>query len=206
MTKVDAYISLNSPWAFLGWRGILILRERHKLAVTVKPTRFADVFAETGGLPLPKRAPARRAYRMMELKRWRDWHGIPLVLEPSTFPSDEAPGVRLVMAAQSLGLDASRLAAEIGHALWIDDHNIADPAVLAAAAQRAGIDVSALIAAAPSTSEVDANWTANTREAIERGVFGAPSYVLESGEIFWGQDRVPLLGWRLAGATSQAPA
>jgi 2-hydroxychromene-2-carboxylate isomerase len=205
MTNVDAYISLNSPWAFLGWRGLLILRERHKFTVTVKPARFGDVFAETGGLPLPKRAPARRAYRMMELKRWRDWHGVPVVLEPSTFPSDEAPGVRLVMAAQQQGLDAARLAAEIGHALWVGDQNIADASVLAAAAVRAGIDAPALLARAPSASEVDVAWTANTREAIERGVFGAPSYVLESGEIFWGQDRVPLLGWRLSGAATQPP-
>lgn len=204
MTKIDVYISLNSPWTFLGWRPFLALRDKHQLNVTVKPAKFAEVFASTGGLPLPKRAPERRAYRMMELRRWRDWHGVPLALEPKFFPADETLGVRLVIAAGQQGLDAARLAMEIGHAQWVLDQNIADAAVLSQAATRAGLDAAKIRAAAPDDAALDALWDANTREAVSRGVFGAPSYVLDNGEIFWGQDRVPLLGWRLSGAAGPA--
>ena len=200
MTNVDVYISLNSPWTFLGWREFFALRDTLGLVVTVKPARFTDVFAATGGLPLPKRAPARQAYRMMELKRWRDWHGVPIALEPKTFPSDETAGVRLVIAAQAQGLDAARLAAEIGHALWVLEQPISDARVLDEAARRAGLDASRIRAAASSEASLDAQWATHTREAVARGVFGAPSYVLDDGEIFWGQDRVALLGWRLKGS------
>lgn len=204
MTKIDVYVSMNSPWTFLGWQGFRKLIAKHDLVVTVKPTKFGEVFAATGGLPLPKRAPERRAYRMMELKRWRDYHGIPIVLEPSSFPVDEAVAARLVVAAQQQGLDAVRLTEQIGHALWVRDENLTDPGVLAAAAERAGLDMAAILRGAPPAAELEAVWSANTAEAVSRGVFGAPSYVLETGEIFWGQDRVALLGWRLSGHAGSA--
>ena len=60
MPHIDTYISLNSPWTYLGWARLRRLVTRYDLTVAVKPVRFGDVFAVTGGLPLPKRAPARR--------------------------------------------------------------------------------------------------------------------------------------------------
>ncbi len=196
-TDIDVYISLNSPWTYLGWSRFRGLVDRYNLNVSIKPTRFSDVFAVTGGLPLPKRAPERRAYRMMELKRWRDRLGLPIALEPKSFPADEVLGVRLLIAATLQGLNGVRLAEEIGRAVWELDQSIAEPAVLSAAATRAAIDAPAVLAAAPPSASLDAVWDANTAEAIKSGVFGAPSYVLPTGEIFWGQDRLDLLEWRL---------
>jgi 2-hydroxychromene-2-carboxylate isomerase len=198
MTPVDIYISLNSPWTYMAWERLHEIATRRSLAVTVKPAKFAEVFAATGGLPLPKRAPERQAYRMMEMKRWRDRLGLPMVLQPRAFPSDEGPGVRLVIAAMEQGQDAARFAQEIGRALWEHDQSIADAAVLDAAAVRAGLDLASLRARSRPDVDLDAVWTANTAEAVRRGVFGAPSVVLPDGEIFWGQDRVELLDWRLS--------
>jgi 2-hydroxychromene-2-carboxylate isomerase len=64
---------------------------------------------------------------------------------------------------------------------------------MSAAAQRAGQDASALRANGPSDAEIDALYEQYTQDALKAGVFGAPSYVLPSGEIFWGQDRLELL-------------
>ena len=118
MPTIDYYISLNSPWTYLGSARFAAIAKKHDCMVNVKPARFAEVFAKTGGLPLVKRAPERRAYRLMDLKRWRDHLGIPINIEPKYFPSDEAPGTRLVLAAKLQGKDAHRLATEIGKALW----------------------------------------------------------------------------------------
>lgn len=190
MPVVDYYISLNSPWTYLGAARFRDIARRHGASVRTKPTKFGEVFAATGGLPLPKRAPERQAYRMMELKRWRAFLDIPLVLEPEFFPSDETNGARLVIAAEKAGLDGLSLSLEIGRELWERDHNIGEEAALKTAVVRAGIDFDALTQSMPEDAELDAAWDENTREAVARGVFGAPSYVLETGEIFWGQDRV----------------
>jgi 2-hydroxychromene-2-carboxylate isomerase len=77
--------------------------------------------------------------------------------------------------------------------LWEREETLADPAAVASAAQRAGLDVAELRAGAPADAELDALHEQYTKQAIEAGVFGAPSFVLPSGEIFWGQDRLELL-------------
>jgi 2-hydroxychromene-2-carboxylate isomerase len=190
---VDYYLSLNSPWTYIGSAPFAEIAKRNGVTVNVKPAKFGPIFEQTGGLPLPKRSPQRRAYRMMELKRWREVRGLPLNLEPKHFPCDDATATRLVISAKLQGKDALKLSVELGRALWEREESLADPATLASAAQRAGLDAAALRAGGPSDAELDALFQQYTEEALDTGVFGAPSYVLPSGEIFWGQDRLELL-------------
>ena len=197
MTKIDYYLSLNSPWTYLGSRRFIALRDKHGVDGSAKPTRFADVFSQTGGLPLPQRSPERRAYRMMELKRWRDELKIPIVLEPKNFPSDETLGYRLVIAAGIAGQAALGLSSEIGRLRWEEDRDFSDWQVLKTAAASVGIDADAVRAAGPDDDELDAMVVKNTEEAVSRGVFGAPSYVFEDGEVMWGQDRVHFVAKKL---------
>jgi 2-hydroxychromene-2-carboxylate isomerase len=79
-------MTLNSPWTYLGSALLAEIARRHDMIVNVKPSKFGPIFEQTGGLPLPKRSPQRRAYRMMDLKRWREVRGIPLTLEPKILP------------------------------------------------------------------------------------------------------------------------
>ena len=198
MTTIDYYMTLNSPWTYLGSALFAEIAARHGATVRIKPAKYGEVFAKTGGLPLPKRSPERRAYRMMELKRWRDYRKVPINLEPKHFPSDETLGSRLVIAAVLQGEDACRLAQELGRSIWELEGNLGDEAVVADAAKRAGLDAAAIRKAGPSDEELDRIHDQNTAEALSRGVFGAPSYVLPSGEFFWGQDRLEFLDRALA--------
>ncbi len=77
--------------------------------------------------------------------------------------------------------------------MWEREESLAYPAAMASAAQRAGLDAAALRAGGPSDAELDALYDQYTQEALAAGVFGAPSFVLPSGEIFWGQDRLEML-------------
>ncbi|KRR27028.1 hypothetical protein CQ14_35725 [Bradyrhizobium lablabi] len=190
---IDYYLSLNSPWTYMGSGPFAEIARRYGATVNVKPCKFGPIFEQTGGLPLPKRSPQRRAYRLVELKRWREVRGIPINLEPRYFPSDDLAAVRLVIAAKLQGKDAHLLSLEFGRAIWEREESLADAAVMSAAAQRAGLDAAALRAGGPSDAELDGLYEEFTRDALKAGVFGAPSYVLPSGEIFWGQDRLELL-------------
>ena len=190
---IDCYMSLTSPWTYLGSARLAAIAGRNGAAVNIKPCKFGPIFEQTGGLPLPKRSPQRRAYRLMELKRWREVRSAPINLEPKYFPCDDAAAVRLVIAAKLQGKNAHRLSIELGRALWEREETLADPATMASAAERAGLDAAALRAGGPSDAELDGLYEKYTQEALAAGVFGAPSYVLPSGEIFWGQDRLDLL-------------
>jgi 2-hydroxychromene-2-carboxylate isomerase len=190
---IDYYMTLNSPWTYLGCAPLAKIAKRTGATVNIKPCKFGPIFEQTGGLPLPKRSPQRRAYRMMELKRWRDVRGVPLTLEPRHFPCDEAAATRLVIAAKLQGRDAHLLSLELGRTLWEREESFADPAAIASAAERAGLDAAELRAAGPADAKLDELHEQYTQDALKVGVFGAPSYVLPSGEIFWGQDRLELL-------------
>ena len=190
---IDYYLSLNSPWTYLGSARFAEIAKRNGATVNVKPCKFGPIFEQTGGLPLPKRSPQRRAYRMMELKRWREALGIPIHIEPKFFPCDDAAATRLVIAAKLQGKDAHRLSLELGRAVWEREESLTDADAVAAAARRAGLDAAELRAGSPSDAELDKVHEQYTQEALAAGVFGAPSYVLPSGEVFWGQDRLDLL-------------
>jgi len=153
----------------------------------IHPVDFGAVFAGSGGLPLPKRAPQRQAYRMQELRRWRDQLGIPINLEPKFFPSSEALTSGCVIALRETqgNAPAIKLAHAVLRAVWQDEHNPADPATLAAFMK---------LGAEPRWTE---QRTADTQAALDRGVFGAPSYVI-GDEIFCGQDRVEFVERHLA--------
>src|SRR5947199_4522087 len=153
---IDYYMSLNSPWTYLGSAPFAEIAGRNGAIVNIKPCKFGPIFEQTGGLPLPKRSPQRRAYRMMELKRWREVRSAPINLEPKYFPCDDSAATRLVIAAKLQGKDAHRLSLELGRALWEREETLTDPATLASSAERAGLDAAALRAAGPSDAELDA--------------------------------------------------
>src|SRR3954462_14720575 len=174
---IDYYLSLNSPWTYIGSGPFAEIARRYGATVNVKPAKFGAIFEQTGGLPLPKRSPQRQAYRLMELKRWREVRDLPINLQPKHFPSDDAAATRLVIAAKLQGKDAHRLSVELGRALWEREESLADPAARAAAAHRAGREVAALSAGGPADAELDALFQRYTEDALKAGVFGAPSYV-----------------------------
>ena len=197
MTQIDYYFTLNSPWSYMGGLRLAKMATEHGASVNAKPAQMGAIFAQTGGLPLPKRAPARQAYRLVELKRWVAFLNIPFVLEPEFFPHDETEGVRLVLAAVQTGGDGLALATEIGRSLWEMNEDPANPDVQNAAAARAGLDGDVLRAVL-SLEDAATIWTKNTEKALAQGVFGAPSYIID-GEVFWGQDRLDFVERKLAG-------
>jgi carboxymethylenebutenolidase len=195
---VDYYVSLNSPWTYLGSRRFEEIAKRHGADVTIWPVDFGSVFAVSGGLPLPRRAPQRQAYRMMELRRWRDQLGVELNLEPKFFPANEVPAASCVIALREQGrmADAIMLAHAVLHALWADEKNTGDPATLKAIIAGCGLDADAVLMASQAL-EITGKREAYTRHAIDQGVFGAPFFIID-GERFWGQDRLDFVDRKLA--------
>ncbi len=197
---IEYFFALNSPWSYLGSARLAAIAARHNVPVAVRPIKLGAVFAETGGVPLSKRPPERQAYRLLELQRWSRYLDLPLIPEPQHFPVDETAAAHLVIAAESAGFDALGLARAIGGALWHRNQNIADWAVLDETALELGLDAEDLRRRF-SADELSRLHDGNTRAALAKGVFGAPSYVL-NGELFWGQDRLDFLEQALVVAKS----
>ncbi len=192
---IDYYDSMSSPWTYLGHLRFVKLAHRFGLTIRHKPMDLLKVWSVSGGLPLKQRARQRQAYRHQELRRWRELLQTPCNLEPAHHPVADRRACYMVIAAMRRGLDWSTLSHAILHAVWAEDRDIADHATLVAIANENGMDGKALLAATEDAA-VQAEYQSNTEEAIRIGVFGAPTYVFD-GELFWGQDRLQMLEWRL---------
>ena len=187
---VDYYMAPSSPWTFLGHARFGEIARRHGATVRVKPVDYGVIFPQSGGLPVAKRAPQRQAYRLVELKRWGAQLGVPITIQPRHFPVDAKPASCLILGAPEALRFA--LAGALLAALWTEEADIADPGTLARIAARHGVDDAA--AAQKAGAPV---FSAMTEEALARGVFGAPTYVIQD-ELFWGQDRLEFVDQALA--------
>jgi 2-hydroxychromene-2-carboxylate isomerase len=198
---VDYYLSVASPWAYLGHGPFVDLIARLAPTVVWRPVLPAALFAETGGVPLPKRHPARQAYRLMELQRWRDRLGVPLVPRPAHAPFDPSLADRAAVAIAVAGGDPAAYLGRAHAGVWARQENLADPAVVGAILAETGHEAEAVLAAAQGPA-IEAAYADNAARAVAAGVFGVPSWVVD-GEVFWGQDRLDFLADML---TSGRPA
>ena len=188
---LDYFMAPASPWTYLGHQRLVDLCAAHQIAIRMMPFDLGKVFAQSGGLPLPQRAPQRQAYRLVELARWRDVSGLPLNVQPRFFPvSGDEASLILIGAQRHYGIrPALDLAGRILRAVWAEERNIADPQVMTALIGEAGLDASAIAA---QREDAMACYDTYTQEAQRQQVFGAPWYVWQA-ELFWGQDRLDLL-------------
>ncbi len=186
---VDYYFAPQSPWMYLGHSRLTEMLQRTNTEVRVRPVDFGHIFSVSGGLPLPQRAPQRQAYRLVELRRFSEALGVPLNPQPRHFPLPGDPAALLItaVATHDGAAAAMRLTGAIGQAIWAQERHMADAAELAAVLSECGLDAQRLAQAHDADNR--ALYAQHTREAVDAGVFGAPSYVVD-GEIFWGQDRL----------------
>jgi len=141
---LEVYFTPTSPWTFLSWDRLGALIAREQLTAHFHPVDYGEIFPRTGGLPLPKRAPERQRYRLMELKRWSRRLHVPIHLEPRCFPVADADAAHLILAARERGADTWAVARAFMAAVWQQQRDIADPATRRAILAEQGLDAEAL--------------------------------------------------------------
>lgn len=197
LPHIDLYFVAISPWTYLAMPRFREIAARHGADVTYKPADYGRVFKATGGLQLNERSEARKEYRLQELRRARIRTGLPLTTHPAHFPTNPAPASYAIIAAQAAGGgDTGALVEGLLAACWAEERNIADDDVIRACLEQAGFDPgladSGLLSGATT-------YEANTEEAIQVGAFGAPFFIVDGEEKFWGQDRLEDLDLFLQG-------
>jgi 2-hydroxychromene-2-carboxylate isomerase len=195
MAHIEYFFITTSTFAYLAGDRLEQIAKKHGATITYKPFDLISVFPQTGGLPLPARHESRQSYRLQELPRIARRAGLPIKLQPAHFATNHAPSSYAIIAAQKAGGgDLGKLVQSILAACFAEDRDIADDAVIRDCLERSGFDPglvdSGLIVGAET-------YGANTEEALQRGVFGSPFYIV-GAEKFWGQDRLDYLDEHLA--------
>jgi 2-hydroxychromene-2-carboxylate isomerase len=194
---IQYYFAPHSPWTYLGHLRFWDLARKAGATIEVLPVDLGGkVFPVSGGQPLGKRAPQRQAYRLVELERFSELLHAPLNLQPKYFPVAPDDAAKLIVAVELHdGTHAAmHIADAVLRAVWVEERNIADEAVLATLLKERELPARRLEDA--HSQGVAERYEANTQRAIDAGVFGAPTYAID-GELFWGQDRLDFVERRL---------
>ncbi len=195
MAHIDYYFTVLSPFAYLAGDSMEKVAAKNGSTVSYKPVDIMKLFGEMGGTPPAQRHDSRKEYRLQELKRLSKLSGLPLNLAPAHWPTDQKPASAMIAAAEAAGADAGALTRAVMKAVWAEERQIADAETLDAIVAECGIDRAAL---EPHLAAATEGFDARTDEAMSKGVFGAPFYIV-GDERFWGQDRVEHLDAHLSG-------
>jgi 2-hydroxychromene-2-carboxylate isomerase len=196
MPHIDYYFATISPFTYLNGTKLEAVAKKHDATITYKPLDIMGLFGRTGGTPPKDRHPNRQAYRLQEMRRRAIVAGLPLNLKPAFWPTNPAPSSYIIIAAQAVGGDVGKLVNTITRNCWADEKNIAEDDVIRACLAEAGFDPALADSGLLNGAET---YSANLEEAVAKGVFGAPFFITDTDERFWGQDRLDDLDRHLAG-------
>lgn len=197
MAHIDLFFSTLSPYAYLAGNRAEEVAAKHNATITYKPLDIMALFARTGGTAPKDRHASRVEYRAQELVRQARKRGFAFNLKPAHWPTNGAPSSYAFIAAQNAGGgDLGKLMFAITRAVWAEDQDIAEDAVVRRCLSEAGFDPKLADSGLLEGAET---YAANLEEAVERGVFGSPFYITDTDQRFWGQDRIDDLDAALAG-------
>lgn len=197
MAHIDYYFATVSPFTYLAGTRLEEVAARHGATIAYKPLDVIALFGRTGGTKPAERHDSRKEYRLQELRRQAEKLGMAINLAPAHWPTNPAPSSYAIIAASKAGGgDLGALSHGITRACWAEEKNIAEDDVIRAALVAAGFDPAL---ADKGLLEGAEQYARNLEDAVAAGAFGAPFYIVDGSERFWGQDRIDDLDRHLAG-------
>lgn len=191
---IEFYWDLGSTNSYFALHLIKPVAARHGARLVPRPFNLGYVFRHHNYV-LMDEPKAKIANRIVDLHRWAKRHQLPFRM-PTKFPIKTSPALRGALAMRRFGKEQAFIEA-IFAAYWErDDASVAKLAGLRPVAEALGVDRDRFAALCES-EEIRRELIAETDGGLARGVFGAPSFVVDE-EIFWGKDRMDFIDEALA--------
>lgn len=185
---LEVYFDFSSPYAYLGQTQAEALAARTGATLVWRPMLLGGLFKSIGQEQVPMRtwSEAKQRHTLADMQRWAEYWEVPFQF-PGIFPINSVKALRAWIALPPEARDDFR--ARAFRAYWAEGRDISDDAVLRdLLGPRADATLAAINDPAVKQQLIDA-----TTRAAEAGVFGAPTWVVDGTELFWGQDRLPLV-------------
>jgi len=187
MKSFEFWFDFGSTASYLAWTQLPALEAETGATAVLKPMLLGGVF-QAAGNQSPVNIPAKGKYLFVDFNRFAERYGVPFKVNPN-FPINTLLLMRGAIVLQMKGDPRFRdYCNAMFNAIWVESLNMNDPATAAEALRKAGFDAQALVAAASEQATKDA-LKAATQKAVDRGVFGAPTFFV-GDQMFWGQDRM----------------
>lgn len=195
MREVEIWYDVVCPYAYLGSTQIERVAAAAGATVRWEPFLLGGVFNALGvpaNLAASLSEPKRR-HNAIDLARWAELFGVPLRM-PAEHPRRTVLALRALLAAGPSRVSATHA---LFRAYWVEGLDVSEPAVVRDVLDRAGLDGASCVERA-SDPAIKEELRRRTDRALERGVFGAPSFFVGE-ELFWGQDRLDFVARALTG-------
>lgn len=194
MKKIEFFYDVSSPWTYLAFVNIQPLAKEEGAEIVYKPFLVGGVFNSVNPTMYRMRenpVPARDAWTKKDMQDWARLAGIAIKFPPSVFPVNAVKSLRALLWAEEQGRQLP-LAKALFELYWGEDKDISQDDVLTEAAQRAGLDAGRMLQAINDPA-IKAQLKANTDEVIARGGFGSPTIFVNETDMYFGNDRLPLV-------------
>ncbi|MFT6076143.1 MAG: 2-hydroxychromene-2-carboxylate isomerase [Yoonia sp.] len=196
MPHIDYYFATISPFTYLSGTRPGDVAKKYGAPITYKPLDIMGLYARTDGTPPKDRHPNRQEYRLQDMIRRAKVIGAPLNPKPTFWPTNAAPSSYAIIAAQNTGADVGELVLALGTACWAEERDISQDDVIRDCLEKCGFD--------PALADKDMLTSADTfaknlEDAVIAGAFGAPFFITDTDQRFWGEDRIDDLDAFLGG-------
>ena len=191
---IEFYFDISSPWTYLGFHNIQALAAELGAAIRWRPILVGGIFNSINPSVYASRdnpVPAKQSYQLKDMQDWARHAGVSIRFPPSVFPVNSVKAMRACIWLEPQGRLVPFATAAF-EAYWRDDQDISSDAVLARVCERAGVDATALLAGIAGQAIKDA-LKANTDELMRRGGFGSPTMFVDGDDMYFGNDRLPLV-------------
>jgi 2-hydroxychromene-2-carboxylate isomerase len=189
---IEFFFDCSSPWTYLAFHNIQPLAREFGVEISWRPILVGGIFNSVNPSVYAARetpVPAKASYMKKDLADWARSAGLAIKMPPTVFPVNSVKAMR---GCIFLGRDLLPFARAVFEAYWGNDADISQDIVLSDICNRVGIDPPSLLAgiAAPRIKQA---LKQNTDEAIARGGFGSPTIFIDRTDMYFGNDRLPLI-------------
>jgi 2-hydroxychromene-2-carboxylate isomerase len=195
MAKIEIFYDLSSPWTYLACHNLRPLAAEFGAELVWRPFLVGGVFnAINPTVHNSREAPvaAKVAYGKKDLADWARLAGLKILHYPTVFPVNAVRAMRICCALEDQPEKLVPFNFAAFEAYWADDQDISKPDVLADILRKVGIDPAPVFAAI-ETQPVKDRLRTNTQEVIDRGGYGSPTIFINSTDMYFGNDRMPLI-------------
>jgi 2-hydroxychromene-2-carboxylate isomerase len=207
MAELECFFDCSSPWTYFAFESLLRMQDEIGVTIQWRPFLVGGVFNAVNQSVYNSRdapVPAKSAYSKKDQQDWARYLGLPIHYRPSVFPVNSVKAMRACIVLEPEGklVPFARAAFK---AYWTDDKDISQIPVLREICQTTDIDAGKLLAAIEQQPVKDV-LRANTQEAIDRGSFGSPTIFVGGNDMYFGNDRMPLIRDAVLRRREQRPA
>ena len=191
---IEFFFDISSPWTYLGFHNIQPLAAELGATIRWRPILVGGIFNSINPSVYASRdnpVPPKQSYQLKDMQDWARHAGLTIRMPPTVFPVNSVKAMRACIWLEPQG-KLVPFATAAFEAYWRDDQDISSDAVLARLCERAGVDATALLAGIAGQAIKDA-LKANTDELMRRGGFGSPTMFVGGDDMYFGNDRLPLV-------------